>query len=48
MLSVRKVIPLHFGTFPPLIGRPEQLAELIRDQPDTEVLTLTPGLPVQW
>ena len=23
MLSVRKVIPLHFGTFPPLTGRPE-------------------------
>jgi L-ascorbate metabolism protein UlaG (beta-lactamase superfamily) len=48
MLSVRKVIPLHFGTFPPLTGRPEQLAELIRDLPDTEVWTLQPGVPVQW
>jgi L-ascorbate metabolism protein UlaG (beta-lactamase superfamily) len=48
MLSVRKVIPLHFGTFPALTGRPQQLAELIRDLPDTEVWTLQPGVPVQW
>src|SRR5271156_4934287 len=48
MLSVRKVIPLHFGTFPPLTGRPEQLAEQIRDLPDTEVWPLQPGVPVQW
>jgi len=48
MLNARKVIPLHFGTFPPLSGRPEQLAELIRDVPDTEVWTLQPGVPVQW
>ena len=25
-----------------------ELAELIRDLPDTEVWTLTPGVPVQW
>ena len=43
MLNVRKVIPLHFGTFPPLTGRPEQLAELIRDLPDTEVWPLQPA-----
>jgi len=48
MLNARKVIPLHFGTFPPLTGRPEQLADLIRDVPDTEVWTLQPGVPVQW
>jgi len=48
LLKVRQVIPLHFGTFPPLIGRPEQLAEQIRDLPGTEVLALTPGVPVQW
>jgi L-ascorbate metabolism protein UlaG (beta-lactamase superfamily) len=48
MLGCRKVIPLHFGTFPPLTGRPEQLAELIRDLSDTEVWTLQPGVPVQW
>ena len=48
MLDVKKVIPLHFGTFPPLTGRPEQLAELIRDLPGTQVWTLQPGVPVTW
>ena len=48
LLKARQIIPLHFGTFPPLTGRPEQLAELIRDLPDTEVMTLTPGVPQQW
>jgi L-ascorbate metabolism protein UlaG (beta-lactamase superfamily) len=48
LLKPRKVIPMHFGTFPPLTGRPEQLAELIRDLPETEVWTLEPGIPVEW
>jgi hypothetical protein len=38
---------MHFGTFPPLIGRPEHLAELVRDT-GVEVWPLTPGEPVQW
>lgn len=48
MLDVKRVIPVHWGTFPPLIGRPEQLAELIRDLPGTEVWALEPGVPVEW
>jgi L-ascorbate metabolism protein UlaG (beta-lactamase superfamily) len=48
MLNVKRVIPLHFGTFPALSGRPEQLADLIRDLPGTEVWTLHPGKPVEW
>jgi L-ascorbate metabolism protein UlaG (beta-lactamase superfamily) len=48
MLNVRRVIPLHFGTFPALTGRPEQLADLLRDLPGTEVWALQPGKPVQW
>ena len=48
MLAARKVIPLHFGTFPVLTGRPEQLAELIRDLPGTEVWTLEPGVIAKW
>jgi L-ascorbate metabolism protein UlaG (beta-lactamase superfamily) len=48
LLRVKKVIPLHFGTFPPLTGRPEQLAKLIRDQPGTQVWALDPGKPVKW
>ncbi len=48
MLNVRRVIPVHFGTFPALTGRPETLAELLRDARETEVWTLQPGVPVKW
>ena len=48
MLGVKKVIPMHWGTFPPLTGRPEQLAELIGDLPDTTVWPLEPGVAVSW
>ena len=49
LLKVRKVIPMHFGTFPPLTGRPEQLAELLAAESTlTEVWTLTPGDAVNW
>ena len=47
LLKPKQVIPMHFGTFPPLTGRPEQLAELIKDLP-TKVLALEPGKPVKW
>lgn len=48
MLKPKKVIPMHFGTFPALTGQPEQLAEQIRDLPDTMVWPLEPGRPVEW
>lgn len=48
LLKPKKVIPMHFATFPPLVGRPAALAELIRDQPGVEVWELTPGQPVRW
>jgi L-ascorbate metabolism protein UlaG (beta-lactamase superfamily) len=48
LLKVPKVIPMHFATFPALIGRPDELAKLITDLPDTSVWTLEPGKPVQW
>jgi L-ascorbate metabolism protein UlaG (beta-lactamase superfamily) len=44
LLKAKKVVPMHFGTFPPLTGRPEQLAALTA----TEVWTLDPGKPVTW
>ena len=47
LLRVRKVVPMHFGTFPALTGRPEQLRELVADL-ETDVWTLEPGKPVQW
>jgi L-ascorbate metabolism protein UlaG (beta-lactamase superfamily) len=46
LLGAKKVIPMHFGTFPPLTGRPGALAELTRGA--CEVWELTPGKPVQW
>jgi L-ascorbate metabolism protein UlaG (beta-lactamase superfamily) len=47
LLKPKQVIPMHFGTFPPLTGRPEQLAELIKDLP-AKVWPLEPGKPVSW
>jgi L-ascorbate metabolism protein UlaG (beta-lactamase superfamily) len=47
LLKVEKVIPMHFGTFPPLTGRPEQLAKAIEDLA-TQVWPLEPGSPVDW
>ena len=40
-------MPMHFGTFPPLTGRPDDLRELITDL-ETEVWALEPGKPVEW
>jgi L-ascorbate metabolism protein UlaG (beta-lactamase superfamily) len=48
LLQVPKVIPMHFGTYPPLAGRPEQLAELVKDQVECEVWPLEPGKAVKW
>jgi L-ascorbate metabolism protein UlaG (beta-lactamase superfamily) len=48
LLHPKKVVPMHFGTFPALAGRPEQLAELIRDLPGTQVWALDPGKAVEW
>jgi L-ascorbate metabolism protein UlaG (beta-lactamase superfamily) len=42
------VIPMHFGTFPPLTGRPEQLSELLVNVPGTKVWPLEPGQRVEW
>lgn len=48
LLGAKKVIPMHFATFPPLVGRPEHLAEHIKDLPNTEVWPVEIGKPVQW
>lgn len=48
LLKPKQVIPMHFGTFPALTGRPEQLADLIKDLPGTKVTPLEPGKPVSW
>jgi L-ascorbate metabolism protein UlaG (beta-lactamase superfamily) len=43
LLGVRKVVPMHFGTFPPLTGTPEALRERTRDVEGLEILALRPG-----
>ena len=40
-LGAKTILPLHFGTFPPLKGTPEQLAALVGS--DAEVIPWKPG-----
>ncbi len=42
-LNVRHVIPMHFGTFPQLVGRPEQVRQLTQDISGVEIHALKPG-----
>ncbi|HZQ52900.1 MAG TPA: metal-dependent hydrolase [Bryobacteraceae bacterium] len=47
ILRVKRVIPMHYGTFPVLTGRPEQLAQkLVND--GIEVWPLKIGQPDRW
>jgi L-ascorbate metabolism protein UlaG (beta-lactamase superfamily) len=48
LLKAQRVIPAHFGTFPPLTGTPADLRELTRELASTEIWELQPGVPVQW
>jgi L-ascorbate metabolism protein UlaG (beta-lactamase superfamily) len=48
LLKAKKVIPMHFGTFPPLTGRPEELSKLLKDFPQTKIWPLEIGAPVKW
>jgi L-ascorbate metabolism protein UlaG (beta-lactamase superfamily) len=41
LLTPKLVLPIHWGTFPPLTGTPQQLAKLL-DKPETIIL-LEPG-----
>ncbi len=48
LLRPEKVIPMHWGTFPPLTGTPERLAELLGETSSTQVWPLEIGKPVDW
>jgi len=48
MIKAKKVIPVHWGTFPALTGTPEELAKLIDGAVDTVVWQLEPGKAVAW
>jgi L-ascorbate metabolism protein UlaG (beta-lactamase superfamily) len=43
----KRVIPMHYGTFPQLTGRPEDLEQLLEGD-DIKVWTLKQGQPVEW
>jgi L-ascorbate metabolism protein UlaG (beta-lactamase superfamily) len=47
LLQVPKVVPMHFGTFPALVGNPQDLSQRIAHL-KTEVWPLQPGVPVVW
>jgi L-ascorbate metabolism protein UlaG (beta-lactamase superfamily) len=42
LLKTKKVIPMHYGTFPPLKGTPQEFKEQLKGV-DTEVIVMTPG-----
>jgi L-ascorbate metabolism protein UlaG (beta-lactamase superfamily) len=44
LLKAKTVIPMHFGTFPPLVGRPADLKKLVTD---VDVVEMKPGETVQ-
>lgn len=43
LLGVKTVVPMHYGTFPVLTGRPEQLRELTRDIAGLQIVEMRPG-----
>jgi L-ascorbate metabolism protein UlaG (beta-lactamase superfamily) len=45
LLNAPTVIPMHFGTFPPLTGRPDGLQALAKN---TRIWELHPGKTVTW
>ena len=42
LLGTRKVIPMHYATFPVLTGKPAKLREMVSDL-DVEIIELLPG-----
>ena len=44
LLGVKTVVPMHFGTFPPLVGRPKALQDLVG--PGVKVLDINPGATI--
>lgn len=42
LLHSKRVLPIHYGTFPPLKGTPEQFKQALGDY-RTEVVDMQPG-----
>lgn len=43
LLGVKKVIPMHYATFPALVGTPSRLRELTQDIAGLEIIEVKPG-----
>ena len=43
MVKPKIAIPIHYGTFPPLAGDPNDFKQFVADRCDTEVLIADPG-----
>lgn len=43
LLDVETIVPIHYGTFPPLKGTPEELVEALGNSPAAKVVILAPG-----
>ncbi|MFC1522331.1 metal-dependent hydrolase [Elusimicrobiota bacterium] len=43
LLGVKQVMPMHYGTFPPLTGTPDQLRENAKAIPDLKIHAIKPG-----
>lgn len=43
LLGVKKVVPMHHGTFPPLLGRPAELRERLSHAAGYQQFDLAPG-----
>lgn len=46
LLKPKQVIGMHWGTFPPLTGTPQELARLVGSE--TNVIALEPGQSTDW
>jgi L-ascorbate metabolism protein UlaG (beta-lactamase superfamily) len=46
-VGAKKVIPMHYGTFPVLTGKPEDLARRL-EKDGIQVWTLKQGEPARW
>ncbi|MCX5890395.1 MAG: metal-dependent hydrolase [Deltaproteobacteria bacterium] len=47
LIRPKWVIPMHYKTFPVLTGTPEELIELLKDEPGIKVIVLKPGETVE-
>jgi L-ascorbate metabolism protein UlaG (beta-lactamase superfamily) len=43
MVGAKTVVPMHFGTFPILVGTPDELRKEAADVAGLEVVDLKPG-----